>query len=248
MIPGYHGAMNPNAAASLPGVPPRLRVNRGAPLGSSQPVRRCPQCGDHVRDDEVLCVECRRTIQRRTPDRTRTALSVYVMLGLSIAASIIVAAAAIMILVSIRADRDPFTTATQAPPPPHDYGPPNIHAALETGADEASDRATPSAPTAEPATSETDRVDALQQRLRDSLDARWPMYDMGDTVALRRTDGLVHRGQLAGVRDGYTLLVDGNRRERVPLDALDAESRLRVDSDWRERRVAQRLHQLRHRE
>ncbi len=169
------------------------------------------------------------------------------MMGLSVVASVIVAATAIMILISVKSDVATSSTTSTHPPPSTDSLPAVVQSAMPPETIGTTERTNPPARAVPPATDEADRVRALQQ-LRQSLDERWPMYAMGDTVALRRTDGLVHRGQLAGVRDGYTLLVDGDRRERVRLDVLDGASRLRVDPDWREQRVAQRLEQLRNRD
>ncbi len=74
-----------------------------------------------------------------------------------------------------------------------------------------------------------------------ALDRRHPMYQEGERAALRTTDGRVFRGDFVTVHDGMVLLVFGEQRKRIPMHQLDATSRLRVDPEYRARRIDQQL-------
>ena len=102
-------------------------------------------------------------------------------------------------------------------------------------------------PALAPAEEATEAVDPLVQEeefrhaLRVSLDERVPPYQIGDEVELRRMNGFVHRGELVAIRDGVAMVVDGEIRERVPVNELDRDSRLLVDQEFRDRLVESRL-------
>jgi type IV secretory pathway VirB10-like protein len=81
----------------------------------------------------------------------------------------------------------------------------------------------------------------VRDRLRISLNRAAPPFELGDRVELRRTNGMLHRGQLVSVSSNDLLIVDGEIRERVPLRELDYPSRLRVDPVMRESLIERRL-------
>lgn len=110
--------------------------------------------------------------------------------------------------------------------------------------DETPEAAATDEPEEEEAVEEVDRAaqrEEMRHSLRVSLDDRIPMLAIGDEVELRRNNGFVHRGELVAIRDGMALVVDGEIRERVPLNELDRASRLQVDTEFRERLVESRL-------
>lgn len=129
------------------------------------------------------------------------------------------------------------------PEPPDPVAPVEADVSVETP-DEAADAAEP---VDDHSDEEMDTVDTQQEEadlrraLRDSLNQRVPAHQIGDEVALRRMNGFVHRGELVAIRDGMALVVDGEIRERVPLNELDRDSRLLVDEAFRERLVESRL-------
>lgn len=253
--------------------PPRLRIKRGAPVGAG-PTTPCPQCHADMPKDAVLCVQCGYDARSGQRLRTRTAWPQKLMMGASVLASLAVAVAAVVILVRVLGSSDtgtmlpepvvPVESEPRATPRPATTIPEKeiesvsvtriTPAEVEQEAPPAAAEDTEPGTTARPdtdkgtdpgtTTSEDPAHEALRRRLQEGLDERMPMYAVGDEVALRRTDGLVHRGQLAGVRDGHALVVDGERRERVRIDELDRDTRLRLDPELRERRIKHRMQQL----
>lgn len=87
-------------------------------------------------------------------------------------------------------------------------------------------------------------VSTLRARLVQSLDKSQPLYAYGDSVELRRANGQVHRGVFLGINDDLALVVDGDIRERVPLEELDRASRIRTDPVYRERMIEARIEYL----
>lgn len=86
------------------------------------------------------------------------------------------------------------------------------------------------------------RREKMREELRRKFEAAEPMWVAGNNVVLRRRTGVVTRGKLVGVdgRDGVQFVVveeeDGERVE-VPMKALDAQSRRRIDAEFREKWV-----------
>lgn len=96
----------------------------------------------------------------------------------------------------------------------------------------------------EEAPDEPEGVGALRARLVKSLDQSRPLYVYGDSVELRRKNGRMHRGVFLGVYDDLALVVYGDIRDRVPLDELDRDSRIRTDPVYRERMIEARIEYL----
>ena len=116
---------------------------------------------------------------------------------------------------------------TVAPPP----GPtPEELAAQKAEADRA-------ALEAERVAFEAKKVQA-EQNLRQQLDAREPLYKLGETVELRRKNGIFHKGTLqrfSGIGTNRAAVVATDVGEiSVPLVVLDATPRRRMDPEYRE--------------
>lgn len=75
------------------------------------------------------------------------------------------------------------------------------------------------------------------QQAREQLDEAQPLYQIGETVELRRKNGLVDRGTLQGYSGSGTgrmaIVATPTREVGVPLTALDKPSRRRADPEYR---------------
>ncbi|MDD4341229.1 MAG: hypothetical protein PHO14_03235 [Kiritimatiellae bacterium] len=79
---------------------------------------------------------------------------------------------------------------------------------------------------------------AAEQQFRFQLDTREPLYVTNELMELRRRNGLLTKGTLIGF-DGrgtnrVVLLTTPDGEASVPLIALDAPTRRRLDPDYRE--------------
>ena len=84
-----------------------------------------------------------------------------------------------------------------------------------------------------------------EQTLRRQLDESEPLYKINETVELRCTNGFIDKGTLtsfSGEGTGRVALVATPIHEiGIPLESLDSASRRRLDPDFREAYIAQRL-------
>lgn len=87
----------------------------------------------------------------------------------------------------------------------------------------------------------------VRRSLQEALDRDLPLFTPGQRVELRRADGLIYRGTFLGLHDGLALIVNQEERERVPVEKLDRESRMRCDVAYRERMLESRVDYLRER-
>ena len=73
---------------------------------------------------------------------------------------------------------------------------------------------------------------------RQQLDAGKPMQKVGTTVELRRKNGVIDKGTFQGFAGTGTnrvaVLVSPTKKSGVPLVALDPDSRIRLDLEYRE--------------
>ncbi|HBA83208.1 MAG TPA: hypothetical protein DCZ95_03850 [Verrucomicrobia bacterium] len=73
----------------------------------------------------------------------------------------------------------------------------------------------------------------VRAKLSAQLDERFPIYKPGDSVALRRANGLIHRGEFRGLDGTNVVLMAASNRIEAPVDVLDQPSRLRCDPAYR---------------
>ena len=115
------------------------------------------------------------------------------------------------------------------PPPPPDPTPEEI-AAQKAEAERA-------ALEAERVAFEAKKVQA-EQNLRQQLDAREPLYKLGETVELRRKNGVFNKGTLqrfSGTGTNRVAIIASATGEiEVPLITLDPTPRRRMDPEYRE--------------
>ena len=127
--------------------------------------------------------------------------------------------------------------AEPAPPPPPPAPTPEELAAQQAEAERAAIAAQQAQAAAERAEFDAKKARA-EQTFRQQLDAREPLYQINETVELRRKNGIIDKGTLtsfAGTGTGRVALVATARGEvGVPLNLLDNASRRRVDPEYRE--------------
>ena len=127
--------------------------------------------------------------------------------------------------------------AEPAPPPPPPAPTPEELAAQQAEAERAAIAAQQAQAAAERAEFDAKKARA-EQTFRQQLDAREPLYQINETVELRRKNGIIDKGTLTsfvGTGTGRVALVATARGEvGVPLNLLDNASRRRVDPEYRE--------------
>ena len=69
------------------------------------------------------------------------------------------------------------------------------------------------------------------------LDERYPPYTVNDFIKLRQLNGLIQRGQFIGLKDDGVLLLQNGTIQNILLSQLDPDSRMRVDTVFREKAV-----------
>ncbi len=243
---------------------PKLRVRRDTGGAESTP-KECPNCNARLPEDAVLCVQCGYDFRSGTVHKASSPGLSRALIAIISVVAVILAAVAVVLLISVFrgddvADTDVMETVDPVPdeeqvrtetdppaPDEEDVAPTDEEPEAELPETEPAEEV--AEPAEEEAREEEERetIDLEQraQELRDSLSAslddRVPMVQVGDEVALRRTNGLVHRGELVAIRDGQALIVDNEIRERVPLNELDRDSRLLVDREFRDRLVESRV-------
>ncbi len=249
---------------------PKLRVKRDTPPGGEGDTKACPKCGADCPEDAVLCVQCGYDFRSGTVHKTATGMSHTLLVIIAVVVSVVIAAGAILILMNVfkKGDPQPIAAVSEdtppAPPQPAHVGVPEEAVperpeaveppvevteepepleepdALEEAVEEEIAEVVEQVEEEEIVDPERE-MEEMRESLRLSLDDRVPPHLIGDTVVLRRMNGFVHRGELVAIRDGVALVVDGEIRERVPLQELDRDSRLLVDMEFRERLVESRL-------
>lgn len=223
---------------------PRLQMLHEA---SATGGKRCPSCSAAMADDAVLCVECGFDLRQKAPalgfrppsGTTQTLLTiagVIIMVGL-------VWALFQRVYPGRRQDTAPVTPPAAAAPEAAPVAP---AAASAEGVASVDTQALAAAATSEvPAVAAAALEDAAARAkmeveyraaLRKELDAKYPMYGRGASIAVRRVNGQVHRGVMTDLRkDVVVLVMPGGVVVEVPFQALDGASRLRCDRAFRDR-------------
>ena len=235
-----------NAEGAPTSEPPKLKMNRGMPVGGGQP-QACPRCGASIPGDAAFCMHCGYDLRSGTRLKTSqgTPRNLKILLGLLVGILAVGGAGALWLLFTDLDDPVDSKTPTDDAPAvsaaEQDRAPTEgkEEAEEDAGLDE---RAAEQHAREEAATEERKRE--LRASLTESLDERAAMYELGDRVELVQYNGLVHRGRLVAIRDGMALLVDGELRSRVELRELDPHSRLRMDVDYRDQVIQRRVREL----
>lgn len=213
---------------------------------------RCPSCGAGLPDGAVLCVQCGYDIRsgRRVDEEAAPRANPLMIAGVALLVAVAVGLVAWRILAS---DTSTVSTssvpvvATSAPPPaaaPVPVEPvasvpsPGPAVAQSTGTvfavAEVPTNEVPAPPVLDPAVVEAEqRVAVIEQ-----LDQMVPLYEAGDEVELRLTNGLVQRGAFVSRSEqALVVQVSSNQTRTLEFILLDRGSRVRSDPQYRTRYI-----------
>lgn len=218
----------------------RLQVKKDAPVAGGT---RCPSCGALMAEGAVLCVQCgfdNRTGRRvaEQPSRSQLVQTVLAVVGV-----VILAGLAWTYYRNTMSPREAPQAAEPAAGGEQDFPEPPVSTAAEPelpaepGATQTVVAAT-NAPAVPDPQKEIDlRKAAAEYRvnLKKQLDARNPLYRVGESVVLYRTNGQVYRGTLESVRSNLVVVSVAGAATPVPLDTLERSSRVRCDVAFRNR-------------
>ncbi len=186
----------------------------------------CPSCNAAVTPDDVICTHCGTNLS--TGEKTKGASSGSAAKRIALLGCLVVAA---ILAFFLWPETGPSETPEKEPAATPRATPEEI----------ASKRAKENR-----ATFETKKAQA-EQTLQQQLDSKTPLYKIGDTVELRRKNGIFHKGTLQGFsgsgEERVAIIATTMGEVDVPLNSLDNPSRRRADADYRERFVQHLLSQ-----
>ena len=238
--------------------PPPLTVQHDAPTLAG--VKTCPHCKAQIERDAVLCIHCGTNLATGQKAGGPNWLAAHKAIVIATAAGIVVAAFLIAFLFRPEPPAPPVILPAQTeipavkpPPPPARPAKPADPAPAETPAEapappepapapEPPPEPTPEELAAQQAEAEriafAERKFAAEQEFRFQLDTREPLYLTNELVELRRRNGILNKGSLAGFDGTGTnraaLLNTPDGEVRVPLVSLDPPTRRRLDPEYRE--------------
>jgi hypothetical protein len=216
---------------------------------------RCPACGAALQPAAVICIQCgydlrsgRRVDEESAPRRNPwgivgVALLVLLAVGLVVYRIRGTATATPGIPAESASTQAPaVTTPPPAPAPTAETNaaatsatPPPIAtngAMAEVTATETN--AIPEEPALDPAMVAAEE----RPRVAGQLDQTYPLYEVGDELELRTTNGLIQRGVFAGRTEEQLIVrINSNQTKNVDFTFLDRGSRVRCDPQFRERYI-----------
>ena len=237
--------------------PPPLTIQHNAPTLAG--VKPCPHCKAQIERDAVLCIHCGTNLATGQKAGGPGWLAAHKFIVIATAAGIVFSVFLIAFLFWPEPPAPPVTLPAQTKVPAVKAAPsakpakPAEPVPAEAPADAP---ATPEpAPAPEPPPEPTpeelaaqqaeaervafaERKFAAEQEFRFQLDTREPLYLTNELVELRRRNGILNKGTLAGFDGTGTnrviLLNTPDGEVRVPLMSLDPPTRRRLDPEYRE--------------
>ncbi len=229
----------PVAKPDAPPAPPNL-------LAAGE--KQCPSCGVTMFEDATFCVACgfnKRTgrhVGELVPDRAQYAQVILLVLGAVIAVGLfwvwsrhaksrpatLPAVETTTLLSQAVSLRDNALAAVTNELEGVDRPPPTPVAAELVMAP---------APTVDVARIEAD----IRLRLSAQFDQRYPMFKLGETIAVRRTTGQITRGAFEAAVSNAVMIRSGGGQVAVPFAELDQNTRARCDSRYRESVIESRV-------
>ena len=247
-----------NTVAAPSGASKDMTIQHDAPsLAGGRP---CPSCKTTIERNAVLCIHCGYNLATgKKVSGSWLAVNQKLLTLIGVGLVVVALAAAYALWPEAAAPPPPAAPATAsapaapeapaavpaatnvpaepAPPPPPPAPTPEELAAQQAEAERAAIAAQQAQAAAERAEFDAKKARA-EQTFRQQLDAREPLYQINETVELRRKNGIIDKGTLtsfAGTGTGRVALVATARGEvGVPLNLLDNASRRRVDPEYRE--------------
>ena len=219
------------------------------------PETRCPSCGAVVPEGAVLCVQCGYDFRsgRRVDEEVAPRSNPLLIAG----AALLVAVAAALVAWRILGSEEPPPPPTPAPvaevapvqvvepapvPAPEPVvtaavaevvagGVTNPAAPVETVMET---NAIPVEPPVDPAVLEAEQRTIVSEQ----LDQQAPMFQAGDELELRLTNGLVQRGSFVSrSEESLVVQVTSNQLRTMEFTLLDRGSRVRSDPLYRSRYI-----------
>ncbi|MCO5060505.1 MAG: zinc ribbon domain-containing protein [Kiritimatiellae bacterium] len=222
-----------------------------------EPTNACPSCGADMPPSAVICIECGYDTRtgRRSGEENRRKLSPAIIFALVLAVVGAGATIALRVLNSSSDTLPPPSPSQQAPAPTAETPAPSAPdtpapaspeaSATAPAATEAVAAASAEAPAAEPEPEpeppaiDWAAVEAEQlEKANEELDRRAPLYEAGEAIELRLTNGIIVRGVFKGLRNGeVTLAVAEDDVRELPIESMDRQNRVRTEADYRQRYV-----------
>ena len=237
--------------------PPPLTIQHNAPTLAG--VKPCPHCKAQIERDAVLCIHCGTNLATGQKAGGPSWLAAHKFIVIATAAGIVFSVFLIAFLFWPEPPAPPVTLPAQTKVPavkPAPSAKPEKPAAPAPAAAPADAPTTPEpAPAPEPPPEPTpeelaaqqaeaervafaERKFVAEQEFRFQLDTREPLYLTNELVELRRRNGILNKGSLAGFDGTGTnrviLLNTPDGEVRVPLMSLDPPTRRRLDPEYRE--------------
>ncbi len=218
------------------------------------PETRCPSCGASLPEGAVLCVQCGydfrsgRRVDEEVAPRTNPLLIAGIALVVALAAGLVawrilggeepppVVAAPVVEAAPVKPPEPasvpvPEPVATAAVPEVVASGATNPAAPVEVVAET---NTPPAEPPVDPAVLEAEQREIVIEQ----LDQQAPLFQAGDELELRLTNGLVQRGSFVS-RSEQSLVVQvgSNQLRTMEFTLLDRGSRVRSDPLYRSRYI-----------
>jgi DNA-directed RNA polymerase subunit RPC12/RpoP len=214
----------------------KLQVKHGSGIDGG---KRCPSCESTMPPEAVICLQCgydTRTGSRYLDNPQKPRMLQWVLWGFGL---LILAGLAKTFLFHGR------TGEAQGPVTPPAQQAPGKAA---SSADIVSPETAAAQPVVGTVTAQPPGMAAMPKRapeqvtkleaeyratLNEQLATTYPMYAPGDSVVLRRVNGLVHRGALVALKPDVVVVAQDGQTNEVPLKVLDRASRLKCDPAFR---------------
>lgn len=190
---------------------PKLRLKRDAPG------KACPNCGEKMEEDAVVCMRCGWNVQAgkkmhnaEAAERRKrgAALVLKVVAAVVLAAALAVAAKWVL---GHRGEAERW---------------------IGEGVEKAKTVAGVETPRAR---------EEAEERERARLDEKLPMWQVGDRVSLEKSNGAVLEGTLSKAGGGVVTVETASGPQTAAMEALSGRSRARVDEDFRAEVVRMRV-------
>lgn len=224
---------------------PKLQIKKEGTLDGG---KRCPHCSGSMMPDAVICVQCGYDL-RTGRAFTEAGAGLKQMKPLLTVLGLLIVAGIAWSVMRSRSDSGIMGEPAPAPAPQAQTAPaPEVTPApvvIEQPAqiedvppvESRKEEAPPVAPVP------TEPPEEMRARLTRSLNDRYPMFTPGSAIAVRRLNGLVHRGELIVLGAESVALKADNQVLEVPYNVLDRASRLRCDAEFRKKLVELKMRQ-----
>mgnify|MGYP003589042756 CR=1 FL=1 len=227
------------ASGARPEGAPKLQMKQDSTVTGS---KRCLSCGAAMATDAVICIHCGFDARTGSPyiaNPQKPRMLQWVLWGVGL---IILAGLAKSVLLKGEPEAVPLAAAPVSQEPV--VASQAAATAVATGETAAAvepvagvQTAAPSAVAASAPKRSPEEMKKIEADYRAALNRQlatsYPVYTPGNAVVLRRINGQVHRGTLAGLKPDAVVVVSGGQTNEIPMKLLDRASRLKCDPAFR---------------